>query len=128
MSFVANIVAFVTFNVVIKQGRKCIVISIPMKISSLVIHVMILWGIIDTYISHMIISCIISTIQGFMTKIVARKTISKKGMLMPICKWSSWCHGFLNSFLLSKEVGFYWSSFIFFLFSSLLIEFLRVFA
>jgi hypothetical protein len=38
----------------------------------------------------MITSCIISTIYCFMTKIIARKEITKKEILVPGCERPSW--------------------------------------
>jgi len=59
-NYVSIVVAFVTFNI-----------------------------IVDTSISYLSISCIISTVYSLMPKIVARKTITEKETLIPGRKGSS---------------------------------------
>jgi hypothetical protein len=60
--------------------------------SSCVAHIIILCSSIRTYayISHVITSCIISTIYYFMTKIIARKTIAMNDILASVCERYSW--------------------------------------
>lgn len=94
MSFVISILSYITFNVVIKQWSKWIVASILVRVSSFVVLVIGLWDIIETSISHVNISHISFTIYFFMDNIIARKTIAKKYMFIPTCKWSCWCHVF----------------------------------
>jgi hypothetical protein len=57
----------------------------------------------------MITSCIRSTIYFFMTKIIARKTIAKKEILVPVCERSSWWNNSFEIFLfvLVRRIGFF---------------------
>jgi hypothetical protein len=42
------------------------------------------------------------TIYCFMTKIIARKTIAKKEVLVPVCEWSSWWNDSFELILVRK--------------------------
>jgi hypothetical protein len=89
---VSIVIAFVTFNFVV-QGRKWVVVSInrPMNTSSLDVHMVILVFIVraSTSTSHIIISSIRFAICFLVTKILAKKTITKKEILIPGCDGSS---------------------------------------